>query len=248
MPAARALVALLASLAMLPAAPAAFADTLVDQTTPSGTGSAVSEEGASPADYNGEVADDIVVPDGAQWTVAGVQVRGINYGGRAAQPVIVRFYTDSGGLPGAETYKQTSTISTVDPNFAITLATPAVLGPGTHWLSAQVAGSDGTAASEWFWLNRGALSGSPAAFRNGFDPELRDVGRAEHMPGRRRRRPAVCADGDKRPGGRAAARRRRFHRRGAGHPACHALGSRPGDRPCGHVRQACERRPPPSTA
>ena len=157
---------LLTSLALLLAAPAAFADTLVDQTG-APVGSAVSEEGASPTDYNGEAADDVTVPSGAQWTVNGVDLRGMNYGGRAAQPVIVRFYSDAGGQPGAEAYKQTSTIDTTDPNFSVVLAPPAVLAAGKHWLSVQVAGSDGTAASEWFWL-RGGTAGAPAQFRNSF--------------------------------------------------------------------------------
>jgi hypothetical protein len=158
---------LLTSLVLLLAAPAAFADTLVDQTATSGTSSVISEVGASPTDYNGEAADDVTVPSGAQWTVNDVDLRGMNYGGRAAQPVIVRFYADAGGQPGAETYKQTTTIDTSDPNFTVALATPAVLTAGKHWLSVQVAGSDGTAASEWFWL-RGATAGTPAQFRNSF--------------------------------------------------------------------------------
>jgi hypothetical protein len=166
----RATCLLVAVAALLAAAPSASADTLIDQTTPAGVGSSTAEEGASPMDYNGETADDVVVPAGVEWTVTGVQALGFNYGGRAAQPVVVRFYADASGLPGAETYKQTSTMSTVNPSFTIPLSTPAVLAAGSHWLSVQVAGSDGTPASEWFWLNRGAQSGAPAAFRNSLQP------------------------------------------------------------------------------
>jgi len=117
-----------------------------------------------------QTADDFTVPEGARWTISQVDVRGAGYGGMASQAVSVFFYADASGLPGAQEYVQTTSMSTVDANFSIPLATPAALDAGTHWLSVQVTGVDGSGNSEWFWLDRLAKSGNPAAYRGNTGP------------------------------------------------------------------------------
>jgi subtilisin-like proprotein convertase family protein len=117
--------------------------------------------------FDSECADDFVVPAGEQWTIQQVFVVGeYSIAGPAASANVV-FYADSSTLPGAvAATAANSTISTdVAGDFTITLSSPAVLAPGTYWVSVQ-ANMNFTPTGQWFWDNRSVIANSGAAWRN----------------------------------------------------------------------------------
>src|SRR2546429_1326203 len=109
-----------------------------------------------------EAADNFVVPAGQTWTITEVDIRGAP-GFPAPTSFAVHFYTDASGLPGTEVYVATGLAVVGDPDFVITLTTPANLSEGTYWVSA-VGTITGT---NWYWEGRSVTSnGFATAWRN----------------------------------------------------------------------------------
>ena len=129
---------------------------------------------AANAGFNDFTADDFVVPGGQTWNITEVDAQGVYFNGPGpAASFNVFFYQNSGGLPGTQVYSATgqSYVNSAGV-FQVTLAAPAVLGPGTYWVSVQ-ARQDFTPAGEWGWTNRTVQANSPAAWKNpggGFPP------------------------------------------------------------------------------
>ena len=92
-----------------------------------------------------------------------------------AGPAVVHvfMYQNSGGLPGTQIYSaMAQSYVNAAGVFQITLAAPAVLGPGTYWVSVQ-ARMDFTPSGEWGWTDRTVQSNNPGSWKNpggGFAP------------------------------------------------------------------------------
>lgn len=113
------------------------------------------------------VADDFVVPAGQTWNVDEVDIGGGYFG--FPGPVAgfhVFIYQDSAGLPGTQVYSALDQSYTgTDPDFVITLATPASLPEGTYWISVQ-AHMDFSVGGQWYWSDRTVQSGNPGVWQN----------------------------------------------------------------------------------
>ncbi len=122
----------------------------------------VSADRTDSPSLSAEAADNFVVPGGQTWTITEVDIRGAP-GFPAPTSFAVHFYTDASGLPGTEVYVATGLAVVGDPDFVITLTTPAVLASGTYWVSAV-----GTiTANNWYWEGRSITSnGFATAWRN----------------------------------------------------------------------------------
>src|SRR5437870_3426661 len=109
-----------------------------------------------------EAADNFVVPGGQTWTITEVDIRS-PAGFPTPTSFAVHFYTDASGLPGTEVYVATGLAVTGNPDYIITLTTPAVLTSGTYWVSAV-----GTITGfNWYWEGRSVTSnGFATAWRN----------------------------------------------------------------------------------
>jgi hypothetical protein len=116
-----------------------------------------------------QAADDFVIPAGQTWSIEGVDVDGEYMGTGPAASFHVHFYADASTLPGALVCDRPANPYTNGPSAgdaAITLISPCVLfGPGTYWVSVQ-SRQDFNPAGQWFWQNRSAQSGFPAAWQN----------------------------------------------------------------------------------
>src|SRR5207249_3931304 len=110
-----------------------------------------------------EAADNFVVPGGQTWTITEVDIRS-PVGFTSPTSFAVNFYTDNGsGLPGTQVYTASGLAVTGNPDYVITLTTPAVLSSGTYWVSA-VGTITGT---NWYWEGRSVTSnGFATAWRN----------------------------------------------------------------------------------
>ncbi len=136
---------------------------LYDQLNNPGSVSTNSQDfEAANAGFNDFTADDFVVPGGQTWNITEVDAQGVYFNGPGpAASFNVFFYQNSGGLPGTQVYSATGQ-SYVNSTgvFQVTLAAPAVLGPGNYWVSVQ-ARQDFTPAGEWGWTNRTVQANSP---------------------------------------------------------------------------------------
>src|SRR6266542_860252 len=109
-----------------------------------------------------EAGDNFVVPGGETWNVTEVDVRA-PAGFGVPTSFAVNFYTDSSGLPGALVYSSSGLAVTGDPDYTITLTTPAVLTSGTYWVS--VVGT--ISGANWYWEGRSVTSNTDTtAWRN----------------------------------------------------------------------------------
>ena len=141
---------------------------LYDQfDNPSGT--LASSQNFEPAfsNYSDQVADDFVVPSGQTWSIDQVEVGGSYSNSGHADSVNVYFYADNFG-PSTPVFIQTNVVPSAglaNGNFTLPLTPPAVLPPGTYWLSVQ-ANQSLVPNGQWFWRNRRSASGSPAYWQN----------------------------------------------------------------------------------
>ena len=161
----------------LPPVPKLPAVTLYDQLNNPGTLSTNSQD-FEPANaaFSDFTADDFVVPGGQTWNITEVDAQGVYFNGPGpAASFNVFFYQNSGGLPGTQVYTATGQ-SYVNSSgvFQVTLGSPAVLGPGTYWVSVQ-ARQNFSPAGQWGWTDRTVQANSPAAWKNpggGFGPPM----------------------------------------------------------------------------
>ena len=140
---------------------------LYDQINNPATNSTVSQQfEAANATFSSQVADDFVVPAGQTWTIQMVEAQGVYFNGPGpALSFNVFFYPDAATLPGTFVYLATMAYVNNAGVFQITLTTPAVLAPGTYWVSVQ-ARMDFTPGGEWGWTDRTVTSNSGAAWQN----------------------------------------------------------------------------------
>jgi hypothetical protein len=125
-----------------------------------------------------EAGDNFVVPSGETWNITEVDIRA-PVGLPDPTEFAVHFYTDNAGLPGTEVHVATGLAVVGNPDYIITLTSPAVLSEGTYWVSAV-----GTiAGTNWFWEGRSVTSnGFSTAWRNpanGYGTGCTDWGRLE---------------------------------------------------------------------
>ena len=147
--------------------PKAPQDILYNQYNDAGTRATSSQDFGTDSDsFDDFAADDFVVPAGQPWNVSEVDVQGLYSGSGPAIAFHVFFYQDSGGLPGTRVYAAMNQPYTGGPpDFVINLSSPAVLAPGTYWVSVQCR-MDITVGGEWFWQDRTVTSNSAAAWQN----------------------------------------------------------------------------------
>src|SRR5215472_15262484 len=142
---------------------------LYDQYDNAGTNATSSQDFESAFDpFDDFTADDFVVPSGQTWNISEVDMQG-TYDGFTGPAVAfhVFFYQDSGGLPGTQVYAAMNQPYTTSNNvdFVINLSSPAVLAPGTYWVSVQCRMDFGV-GGQWYWTDRTVTSNSPAAWEN----------------------------------------------------------------------------------
>jgi hypothetical protein len=148
-----------------PQAPQAI---LYDQYDNLGTNATSSQDFEAALDpFDDELADDFVVPGGATWCVESIDADGVYFNGFGpAQNFNVRFYTDSGGLPGTLVESRIGmSYVQVGSTFTVTLSPAVSLTAGTYWVSVQ-ARQDFTPFGQWGWTDRTVQSNSPAAWQN----------------------------------------------------------------------------------
>jgi hypothetical protein len=151
-----------------PTATATSSGVLYNQYNNAGSNATSSQDFEAANDpFDDELADDFVVPGGETWTITGVDVDGVYFNGTGpAESVNVRFYQNSGTLPGTlvtERLAQSYTGSGGD--FVINFGSSVVLTSGTYWMSVQ-ARQDFTPAGQWGWTDRTVQSNNPAAWQN----------------------------------------------------------------------------------
>jgi len=120
---------------------------------------------ASFATYDCQAAEDFVVP-APGWTIDQVVVSG-QYTIGPADGFNVYFYSDSGGMPGAQLYygaSQPFTFNGADL-FTITITSPPVLTPGTYWVSVQCR-MDYNVGGQWYWNQIDGTAGIDAQWQN----------------------------------------------------------------------------------
>jgi hypothetical protein len=151
------------------APPSALGSLLYGQTDSPGAQATNSQnfEAANDA-FDNELADDFVVP-AAGWGINEVQVQGLYFNGTGPAPTVhVRFYSNSGTLPGALVagcdYPAVVPADTAG-SFTLTLAPVCNLTAGTYWVSV-VANMNFTPSGQWGWQDRAVTTNSPAAWRN----------------------------------------------------------------------------------
>src|SRR4030095_1933729 len=123
----------------------------------------VSADRTDDPSLSAEAADNFVVPSGQTWTVTEVDIRS-PVGFASPTSFAVTFYLDDGsGLPGTQVYTASGLAVTGNPDYVITLTTPAVLTEGTYWVSAV-----GTITlGNWYWEGRSITNNTFAtAWRN----------------------------------------------------------------------------------
>ncbi len=141
---------------------------LYDQYDNAGLNATSSQDFEASLDpFDDELADDFVVPGGQTWNVDTVEADGVYFNGPGpAASFNVRFYSDSGGLPGAlvdsrigMSYVQSGT------TFSVTVSPAVALAAGTYWVSVQ-SRQDFTPFGQWGWTDRTVQSNSAAAWQN----------------------------------------------------------------------------------
>ena len=142
---------------------------LYDQYDNAGTNATSSQDFEAAFDpFDDFTADDFVVPGGQTWNVSEVDMQG-TYDGFTGPAIAfhVFFYQDSGGLPGTQVYAAMNQPYTTSNNidFVVNLTTPAVLGPGTYWVSVQCR-MDFNVGGQWYWQDRTVQSNNGAAWEN----------------------------------------------------------------------------------
>ncbi len=154
--------------------PAALAgvNVLYDQNDNCGsyvTSQKFTDAGGAFDSYDNQAADDFVVPPGSGWRVETIQVTGLYWNGPGpVESVNVFFYADAGGLPGALEHSAlglTPSAGLAVGSFTLDLPTPAMLGPGTHWVSVQ-ANQARIPVGQWFWNERLVQTGNESAWQN----------------------------------------------------------------------------------
>ncbi len=141
---------------------------LYDQYDNAGTNATSSQDFEASLDaFDDELADDFVVPGGQTWSVESIDADGVYFNGSGpAQNFNVRFYTNSGGLPGTLVASRIGmSYSHVGTTFSVTLSPAVSLAAGTYWVSVQ-ARQDFTPAGQWGWTDRTVQSNSAAAWQN----------------------------------------------------------------------------------
>jgi len=140
---------------------------LYDQTAGGNTNGYASQDFEASFDpYDCQAADDFVVP-APGWSIEQVVVSGQYSIGGPAAGFNVYFYSNSGVLPGAQVYaglSQPFVFNGVDL-FTITLTAPAVLSPGTYWVSVQCR-MDFSPFGQWYWNQVSGAYSSVAAWQN----------------------------------------------------------------------------------
>ena len=110
-----------------------------------------------------EAADDFVVPAGETWQINQVDVRA-GGGGGFPNPTSfnVFIYTEADTLPGTPVYTATNlAVGGINPNYIITLTTPADLATGTYWVAIQ----GNIVGANWYWQGRTVLNNNSTAWR-----------------------------------------------------------------------------------
>src|SRR6266478_5142606 len=123
----------------------------------------VSADRTDDSTLSAEAADNFVIPGGETWNVTEVDIRSAD-GLPSPTSFTVNFYLDNGsGLPGTQVYTANGLAVVGNPDYIITLTTPAVLASGTYWVSAV-----GTISGvNWYWEGRSVTSnGFATAWRN----------------------------------------------------------------------------------
>src|SRR5262245_35524345 len=116
--------------------------------------------------FDGEAADDFVVPAGQNWTVTTLDVQGeYSVSGGPAVTFNVAFYANGANLPGAAIASRSAqAYVNTSGDFAITFTQAVTLSPGTYWVGVQ--SNQDLANGQWFWDNRTVTSNQGAAWRN----------------------------------------------------------------------------------
>jgi hypothetical protein len=151
----------------MPPAPVVPAVVLYDQLNNPGSAGTSSQEFPDVPAGTTFTADDFVVPAGEIWTITEVDAAGVyGIGPGPADNFNVFFYQNSGTLPGSQVYSATAQSYVNNAGtFQVTLAIPAVLGPGRYWVSVQ-AHMNFTPNGQWFWIERTGQANFPAAAQN----------------------------------------------------------------------------------
>ena len=163
--------AVLSALAAFVASPVASASiTLYDQYDNAGTIATSSQNYEMSLNaYDDELADDFVVTDSSGWMVNQIEVDGQYFNGPGpATSANIRFYTDSGGLPGSIVTERLNVEFTQGPDpgdFVLPLTQAVPLGPGLYWVSVQ-ANQNFASTGQWGWTDRTVSVNSGAAWRN----------------------------------------------------------------------------------
>ena len=152
----------------IPGAPKYPQVVLYDQYNNAGPNATSSQDFEAAFDpFDDELADDFVVPGGPNWNVESIDADGVYFNGPGPSASFnVRFYANSGTLPGAlvatrlaQAYVQGGS------TFSITISPAVNLSPGTYWVSVQ-ARMDFTPFGQWGWTDRTVQSNSSAAWQN----------------------------------------------------------------------------------
>ena len=140
---------------------------LYDQLNNPGSFSAGSQEFPDFPTNTDFTADDFVVPSGQTWNITEVDAQGAYFNGPGpADNFNVFFYQNNSSLPGTQVYSATAQSYVNNAGvFQVTLTAPAVLPPGTYWVSVQAHMSFST-NGQWGWANRTVQANSPAAWQN----------------------------------------------------------------------------------
>src|SRR6476619_6610652 len=124
----------------MPQAPKIPQVTMYDQLNNPGVVSTGSQDFEAVNDaFDDFTADDFVVPAGQTWNITEVDAQGVYFNGPGPAAFFhVFMYANAGGLPGAQIYSATgqSYVNSAGV-FQVTLTVPAVLSPGTYWVSVQ---------------------------------------------------------------------------------------------------------------
>jgi hypothetical protein len=115
--------------------------------------------------HDDQAADDFTVPAGQSWQLTQVVVDGPPFVGSPPANVNVFVYTNAGGLPGTEIFRNLNLPATSGPSYVIPLTSATPLTPGTYWVSVQQAGATDPTDS-WAWSSRSVQTGNHAAIRS----------------------------------------------------------------------------------
>lgn len=116
--------------------------------------------------FDDALADDFVVPAGAQWSVRGIRAIGVYFNGPGpADNETVTVYTNVGGLPGAPVATRTAVGADNAGTFTITLSPAINLNAGTYWVSV-VSNQNFTPNGQWGWTPRSTQNGMQAKWQN----------------------------------------------------------------------------------